>query len=32
MKPKAFHKRKSVVHKPALKKSKTLYGKEFTPD
>jgi len=32
MKPRAFHKRKSVVHKPALKKSKTLYGKEFTPD
>ena len=31
MKPKAFHKRKSVVHKPALKKSETLYSKEFTP-
>lgn len=31
MKPKAFHKRKSVVHKLALKKSKPLYLKEFTP-
>lgn len=32
IKHKAFHKRKSVVHKPALKKSETLYSKEFTPD
>jgi transposase len=31
IKPKAFHKRKSVVHKPELKKSQTLYSKEFTP-
>jgi transposase len=31
IKPKAFHKRKSVVHKPELKKSETLYDKDFTP-
>jgi len=31
IKPKAFHKRKSVVHKPQLKKSETLYNKDFTP-
>jgi transposase len=31
IRPKAFHKRKSVVHKPELKKTETLYSKEFTP-
>jgi len=31
IKGKPFHKRKSVVHKPALKKSKILQIEEFTP-
>lgn len=31
MKDKAFTRRKSVVHKPVLKKNETLYNKEFTP-